>query len=243
MQPPVTPELLIRNVDVSANDTLILHNVTFSLRAGERLALLGRSGCGKTTLLHAIMGLVPLHSGEVAVRGGASKSLARMVQLIPQDAAGSLSPRLRVETLLARPLSKLGIPGNHRQKMLNAMEQVDLSTSLLNRKAHELSGGQAQRVAIARALAIGAQFLLCDEPLTGLDPSLKEDTVQMLSGLTDIGILFVSHDLLAAQQLCPRAVVMEEGHITDEGTFEHLLSSEGSPILEALLRATTQIHH
>ncbi|GGG81613.1 ABC transporter ATP-binding protein [Corynebacterium pelargi] len=239
---PLTPELHIKQVNVRAGDTCILHNVSLSLLAGQRLALLGRSGCGKTTLLHAVMGLIPLDSGEVEVRGGASKSLARMVQLIPQDAAGSLSPRLRVETLLARPLAKLKVPGDHRQRMLDAMQQVDLSTALLNRKAHELSGGQAQRVAIARALAIGAQFLLCDEPLTGLDPDLKEETVQMLSSLNDIGILFVSHDLLAAQQLCQRAVVMEEGHISDEGDWDHLLSPQGSPILEQLLRATPHIH-
>ncbi|AZA08188.1 ABC transporter ATP-binding protein [Corynebacterium pseudopelargi] len=238
----LTPELRIEQVDVRAGDTLIVHNACLSLSVGQRVALLGRSGCGKTTLLHAVMGLIPLDSGEVEVRGGASKSLARMVQLIPQDAAGSLSPRLQVEALLARPLAKLKVPGDHRQRILQAMQQVDLSPSLLNRKAHELSGGQAQRVAIARALAIGAQFLLCDEPLTGLDPALKDDTVQMLSELNDIGILFVSHDLLAAQQLCQRAVVMESGHITDEGDWDHLLGPSGSPILEELLRATPQLH-
>ena len=176
----------------------VLDGVSLSVRSGERVGLIGRSGCGKSTLLRILLGLAAPTSGSVRfngreVRPGSLQSLRgyrRHVQLIPQDPAASLVPRLTAERNVLVPLVRLQAPEPRLEIARWALQRVGLDERYWRRRPHELSGGQAQRVAVARALALGPDIVLADEPVSGLDHDLRDQVLDLLHELsTDAGAL------------------------------------------------------
>lgn len=231
---------------------LAVDGVDLHLGPGERLALIGRSGSGRSTLLRMLLAMTPADAGHISydgreVRPGPLRQLRwyrRVLQYIPQDPVSSLDPRMTVAQLITDPLRLLKVPGDHTEHLHRALEQVHLGPEFLGRRRSELSGGQAQRVAIARALATGAEVLLADEPVSGLDLPLRDEVLSLLheiSLLRGMSILMVTHDLGAARQLCDRGAVMSAGRIVESGDTTTLLTRPEHPETRLLLESLPTI--
>ncbi|WP_415971709.1 ABC transporter ATP-binding protein [Rhodococcus sp. 077-4] len=205
--------------------------VTFAVPPAGRIGLVGESGSGKTTLLRLLLAVDAPSGGRITldgqpVRPGSARSLRwfrRRVQYIPQDPATSLDPRRSVLDLVATPLRLLGVEGDHRAMASSALSAVGLDAQFLARRPAELSGGQKQRVAIARAVACAPQYLLADEPVSGLDPDLREQVLSVLAGVPG-ALLIVSHDLSAVARLCTDVAVMHRGRIVETGSVRAVLT-------------------
>lgn len=205
--------------------------VSFVVSPTARIAVVGESGSGKTTLLRLLLAVDAPNGGKIAldgqpVRPGPARGMRwfrRRVQYIPQDPATSLDPRRSVLDLVATPLRLLGIEGDHRARATGALSAVGLDAKYLARRPTELSGGQRQRVAIARAVACAPQYLLADEPVSGLDPDLREQVLDVLAGLPG-ALLIVSHDLSAVARLCTEVSVMHRGRIVETGSVRATLT-------------------
>lgn len=220
----------------------VLQDVSVALAPGEHVAVIGPSGSGKTTLLKTLMRLVEPAAGKILLNGTTpGRDYFQHVQLIAQDPMASLDPRLPIREILCRPQRRLGVSGDPLQRAREALDRVHVPETVLDRTRHEISGGQAQRIAIARALAIGAHYLLCDEPITGLDPPLRADLLRYLATLEDVGILFVSHDLAACEFLCTRGYVIAGGQVEAEGPLEAIVTSQVSPTAAALKAAQPKL--
>lgn len=231
----------------------IIHDLNLAIGQHERIALVGESGSGKSTLLKLILGLALPQSGDVRCESEslrhrswkAMKAYRRLVQYIPQDPHTSLPPQQSVARLLAEPVKRLGL-GNADQAMLEqAVRQVELPPEILQRKAAELSGGQAQRIALARALIVKPKFLLADEPTSGLDLPLREQMKALLRSVCQqngMGLLVVTHDISMASGLCDRMLVMHQGHIVEDRMTEDLLASPVTQHTQRLLDAVPQIN-
>ncbi|WP_409159382.1 ABC transporter ATP-binding protein [Pectobacterium sp. B2J-2] len=232
----------------------IFHDLSLNLQQHERVGLVGASGCGKSTLLKTLLALEAPESGAVycdgnLIKPGSVRSLLwyrRRVQYIPQDPAGSLAPRQRVADLLIEPLKRLRPTENTHSSEKNAarlrdvMDQVGLSTVLLDKVAGQLSGGQAQRVALARALMVRPEFLLADEPVSGLDLPLREQIKALLQQVTEqnkMGLLMVSHDISMLAGLCDRMLVMDNGRIIEDRPTVDVLASPQQAHTARLLQA------
>ncbi|MDJ0349905.1 ATP-binding cassette domain-containing protein [Cryobacterium sp. PH29-G1] len=230
----------------SANPALT--GVTVTVAAGETVGLVGRSGSGKSTLLRVLLALErptagTIHLGGDRIQPGSARALRsfrRRVQYVPQDPAASLDPRMSVDRLVREPLVCLDVAGNHRNLVRTALDDVGLPASLGAHRVRELSGGQAQRVAIARALVTAPQFLLADEPVSGLDPPRRNRVLDLLAELARerrLGLVFVSHDLHAVARLCNRSIVLHSGQIVETGTTLDLLHRPGHHATRALVEA------
>ncbi|MFT3860211.1 ABC transporter ATP-binding protein [Micropruina sp.] len=205
----------------------VFDGVSLRVRSGERVGLVGRSGCGKSTLLRILLGLAAPDAGEVRfdgepVRPGSLRSLRdyrRQVQLIPQDPAASLVPRLSAERNVLVGLVRLRAPEPRLETARWALERVGLDERFWARRPHELSGGQAQRVAVARALALRPAVVLADEPVSGLDHELRDQVLDLLHelslGADALGVLFVSHDPEAVARLCDRTLLLADGRLSE----------------------------
>ena len=226
----------------------IFEDLSLSLTRYARVGLVGASGCGKSTLLKTLLGLeapdegavycdgIPVHPGSVR----ALRWYRRRVQYIPQDPAGSLAPNQRVADLLGEPLKHLCREKAQPARLREALEQVELSPALLERRAGELSGGQAQRVALARALIIKPDYILADEPVSGLDLPLREQIKTLLLQVTEenrMGLLMVSHDISMLAGLCDRMLVMENGRIIEDRPTMDVLNAPRQPHTRQLLHA------
>ncbi len=213
-----------------------LAGVDLTLDAGERVGIVGASGSGKSTLLRTLLALETPDSGHVSYAGrpvlpGPARRLRwfrREVQYVPQDPAGSLDPRRTVGALVAEPLRRLGVDGDHRARVTEVLAAVGLDGRFLDRRPGELSGGQCQRVAIARALAPGARVLLADEPVSGLDLPLRRQVLDVLGEVGErlgTAMLVVTHDLSVVSRLCHRCVVLSAGRVVEDAPTGELLSA------------------
>lgn len=212
----------------------VLHDLSFDLDRGERVGLVGASGSGKSSLLRCLLAMEPAQSGQIlcegrAVRAGPVSALRwyrRAVQYVPQDPAASLEPGMTVAELVAEPLLRLRVKCDPVHRAEEALDRVGLDHRFLRRRPEELSGGQAQRVAIARAIATRPDLLLTDEPVSGLDMSIRAQVVEVLRDLCDThgtGLLMVSHDISVVASLCQRALVMDRGCIVEDRPIRDLL--------------------
>lgn len=230
----------------------VLSGLDIRIATGEAVGIVGRSGSGKSTMVRILLGLERPTGGEVRVgerlldvrSAGGLRPFRRHVQYIPQEPATSLDPRMTVEQLVTDPLRRLGVPGDHRALVKQALEGVRLPAQLMKRRPAELSGGQAQRVAIARALATGARILLADEPVSGLDRPLRDDVLQLFRQIVreqGVGVGFVSHDLDAVALLCPRSCVLADGRIVEQGPTRDLLTNPQTEATCAIVDARPRL--
>jgi oligopeptide transport system ATP-binding protein len=229
--------------------------VSFDVRRGETVGLVGESGCGKSTLARAIIGLAPVTSGSVQWKGresvdGTSREITqtrtqirRDVQMIFQDPLASLDPRMTIEQIVAEPL-KTHQPQLGREEMRvrvrTMLERVGLNAHHLRRYPHEFSGGQCQRVGIARALIGEPQLVICDEPVSALDVSIQAQIVNLLRDLQrelSLSLLFVAHDLAVVKAISQRVLVMYLGRVMEFGDKRDVYREPQHPYTRALLSA------
>jgi oligopeptide/dipeptide ABC transporter ATP-binding protein len=222
--------------------------VSMDWRRGEILGVVGESGCGKSTLARAMLGLLEPAAGSVAVDGQAVNGkaslgeLRRRVQMIFQDPYQTLNPRQRVRTIVAEPLVVQGVPrGDHPERVRRALEDVGLEPErFAERYPHQLSGGQRQRVAIAAALVLEPEGLVCDEPVSMLDASVRAQILAVLVELRrvrDLALIFITHDLSLAWSLCDRIAVMYLGRVVEQGTATDVIERPQHPYTQALVSA------
>ena len=226
--------------------------VSFEIRRGETLGLVGESGCGKTSVGRAILRLIPAASGTVRfdgldVLGANGRSLRRMrarMQIIFQDPAGSLNPRMRIGAIVREPLRVHGIGGSaaeQRARVVELLGQCGLpDEGVLDRYPHEFSGGQRQRICIARALATRPEFIVCDEPTSALDVSIQAQILNLLQDLRrDLGLslLFISHDMGVVRHMCDRIAVMSAGRIVEMGARDRIIDAPEHEHTRTLLGA------
>jgi oligopeptide/dipeptide ABC transporter ATP-binding protein len=224
--------------------------VSLALQRGEVFGLVGESGCGKTTLGRAVVGLAPVLSGEIrfadqsiiGLTGAAAKERARRIQLIFQDPYSSLHPRKTVRDLVGVGLKLHGLAQGYEidERVLEVLEGVGLGLDHLYRYAHEFSGGQRQRIALARALVLKPELLILDEPTSALDVSVQAQTLNLLKELRqqyDLTYLFISHNLGVVRYMSRRIGVMYLGHIVEVGPTEGLFRRPQHPYTRVLLSA------
>ncbi|MFJ4965640.1 oligopeptide/dipeptide ABC transporter ATP-binding protein [Streptomyces sp. NPDC088729] len=221
--------------------------VDLDVGPGEIVALVGESGCGKTTLARSLLGLVPPTSGRVAFggvpleyTGGALKAYRRRVQLVLQDPSGSLNPRHTVYDAVAEGLRIHGYAGDEQAAVARALARAGLRPAkrFFLRYPHELSGGQRQRVVIAGALVLEPELIVADEPVASLDASVRGEILALLLRLRDelgLSALVVTHDLGLAWNIADRVAVMYLGRIVETGPVEELLTTPRHPYTQALL--------
>jgi oligopeptide transport system ATP-binding protein len=225
-----------------------LDGVSLEWRRGEILGVVGESGCGKSTLARAMLGLVPATAGTVATDGAAVDSraalraLRRNVQMIFQDPYQTLNPRRRISDIVAEALVVADVPRTeHAARVERALEEVGLASArFIDRYPHELSGGQRQRVAIAATLVLEPAGIICDEPVSMLDVSVRSQILHVLLELQrarELALLFITHDLSLAWQLCDRIAVMYLGRIVEQGEARAVIERPGHPYTQALVDA------
>ena len=223
-------------------------DVSFNIRPGETLGLVGESGCGKTTVGRSILRLYEPTGGTVKFDGEEINaknilSMRRKMQMVFQDPYSSLNPRMTVEDIIGEPLDvhKLyATRKERREKVLQLMEYVGLNAEHATRYAHEFSGGQRQRIGIARALAVDPQFIVCDEPVSALDVSIQAQVINMFEDLQKrlgVAYLFIAHDLLVVRHISRRIAVMYLGHMVELADSDELMDHPIHPYTESLLSA------
>ncbi|MCP8939448.1 ATP-binding cassette domain-containing protein [Alsobacter sp. SYSU M60028] len=229
-------------------------DVNFAVAPGETLALVGESGCGKSTTGRLLLRLIEPTSGRVLFRGrdiasaGARDmhAIRKHLQIIFQDPYGSLSPRRTVVDIVAEPLEAHGMVRNaaeRRERVAGLLERVGLSPDSMNRYPREFSGGQRQRIGIARALGVGPAFIVADEPVSALDVSVQAQIVNLLQDLQEeqgLSYLFISHDLRVVRHIAHRVAVMYLGRIVEEGPKEQIFTAPQHPYSQALLSAAPE---
>ena len=224
--------------------------VSFTVKRGETLGLVGESGCGKSTTGRAVLRLYKPTSGRVvfegreihALDGEPLRAIRPRMQMIFQDPQASLNPRMTVGSIVAEPLQEHGVlDAKGRQARVNdLLDAVGLSRRFADRYPHEFSGGQRQRIGIARALALDPAFIVCDEPIAALDVSIQAQVVNLLEDLQSrLGLtyLFISHDLSMVRHICDTVAVMYLGQIVELAERDKLYASPRHPYSQALLSA------
>ena len=229
--------------------------VTLDIPQGQIVALVGESGCGKTTLGRAILQLEKPTSGSIQIQGqeliGLSarelRPLRRKMQIAFQDPQSSLNPRLLIETTLTEPMKVHGIGGNHEERIELAaqiLESMQLKRDFLWRYPHEFSGGQRQRIGLARALALNPEFIVCDEITSALDVSVQAEILQLLLSIRqqrNLTLLFITHNIGVVEYLSDQTVVMYEGKIVEQGETAQICGHPHHPYTQKLLAAVPRL--
>ena len=222
-------------------------DLTFQLHEGETLGVVGESGSGKTTVSRIVTRLLECDSGKVELDGKdllactprELRAMRSHIQMVFQDPMASLNPRKRVVDLIAQgPIVHGADPAKARDDARRLLELVELSPAAANRFPHEFSGGQRQRIGIARALALEPKVIVADEPVSALDVSVQAQVLRLLADLRDrlnLSLLFVTHDLRVAAQLCDRIIVMQKGEIVESGITAEVFANPQHPYTQNLL--------
>jgi peptide/nickel transport system ATP-binding protein/oligopeptide transport system ATP-binding protein len=224
--------------------------VSFSVEAGKTLALVGESGCGKSTVSRMVLRLIEPDAGRIRFQGrdllaldaDQLRAFRRDAQIIFQDPYASLNPRMTVNQILTEPLGlhDLVPPSGRRERVEELLRLVGLEPRFARRYPHEFSGGQRQRIAIARALAVEPKLIICDEPVSALDVSIRSQILNLLRDLQDrlgLAYIFVSHDLAVVKHIADRVAVMNLGVIVETSDTQSLFASPRHPYSRALLSA------
>jgi peptide/nickel transport system ATP-binding protein len=242
---------LVVEYPVGSRTVHAVSGVSLEIARGETLGLVGESGCGKSTLGRAVLQLRKPVSGQVvfdghdltAMQGDTLRKMRQRVQLIFQDPIASLNPRRRIGDIIAEPLVISGIkdPEKRKQMVCDALTAVGLDPELvIGRLPHEFSGGQCQRICIARALVLNPDFIICDEPVSALDVSIRAQILNLLEemktryGLT---LLFIAHDLAVVKAVSDRVAVMYLGRLCEVGPSEQLFANPAHPYTALLIEA------
>lgn len=232
----------------------VLHEIDLNVYSGRNLGIVGESGSGKSTLARLLMALDRPTQGQVLLEGqdlhalsaSALRAARRDFQMVFQDPYGSLNPRMRIARIVAEPLQALSrtSAAEQRERAGEALAQVGLHTSDLDKFPHEFSGGQRQRIAIARALITRPKLIIADEPVSALDVSVQAQVLNLLLDLQQrFGMTYVliSHDLAVVNHLCQDVAVMQQGRIVEQGAPQQLFQHAQHPYTQRLLNAVPQI--
>ena len=245
---PVTAGILVQRkvADIKAVDDL-----SFFVRRGETLGLVGESGCGKTTTGRCILQLYRPTAGSIlfegrdlcTMKGRDLRAMRRQMQVIFQDPYSSLNPRMTAGNIIGEPLIIHGLSKGrqqYRERVAELLSVVGLNASMADRFPHEFSGGQRQRIGVARALAVNPQFIICDEPVSALDVSIQAQIVNLLEDLQEqfnLTYLFIAHDLSVVRHISDRVAVMYLGHIVEIASRTDIYANPLHPYTKALLSA------
>ncbi len=249
---PIYKGVLRRQVGV----VKAVDDVSFDIRKGETLGVVGESGCGKSTTGRAILRLYVPTGGTVMLgahdltklEGNALRALRPEMQMIFQDPQASLNPRMTVGSIIAEPLDehrKDLSKAQKQSKVRDLLDQVGMNPNFANRYPHEFSGGQRQRIGIARALALDPQFIVCDEPIAALDVSIQAQVVNLLEDLQEkLGLtyLFISHDLSMVRHIADRVAVMYLGKVVELAPRDPIYDDPLHPYTKSLLSAVPTVH-
>lgn len=228
--------------------------ISFDLKAGETLGVVGESGCGKSTLARGVLQLIKPTDGAVYLDGKSIADLTpaelreqrRNMQIIFQDPLAALNPRMTLFQIISEPLT---VFENHlskeamKERVYNIMEKVGLAKNLINRYPHEFSGGQCQRIGIARALILKPKLIICDEPVSALDVSIRAQIVNLLMDLQkemDLALIFIAHDLHIVRHISHKIMVMYLGKAVEMGNSEDVYHNPQHPYTQALISAVPE---
>jgi oligopeptide/dipeptide ABC transporter ATP-binding protein len=225
-----------------------VEDISFSVRPGETLGLVGESGCGKSTTARLIMKLIESTSGQIIFDGRDITKMSRKdmvplrreMQMMFQDPYSSLNPRQTIGQIIGAPFSIHKTEGDSKKKVRDLMDRVGLNPEHYNRYAHEFSGGQRQRIGVARALALRPKIIVCDEPVSALDVSIQAQVLNLLEDLQDefnLTYVFISHDLGVVRHISDRIAVMYLGRIVEVAQADELYEQPKHPYTAALLSA------
>jgi len=244
---PITHGIIIER---HVGDIKAVDGVSFFIRRGETLGLVGESGCGKTTTGRAILQLYRPTGGEVLfegkdltkMKGEELRRMRRRMQMIFQDPYASLNPRMTVGGIIREPLEvhKLGGRKERKERVEELLRVVKMNPYFVNRYPHEFSGGQRQRIGVARALAVNPDFIVCDEPISALDVSIQAQIINLLEELQEefnLTYLFIAHDLSVVRHISDRVAVMYLGKILELTDRDELYRKPLNPYTQALLSA------
>ena len=245
---PVTSGIILQH---TVGHIKAVDGISFSVRRGETLGLVGESGCGKTTTGRCILQLHRPTAGSIlfegrdlcAMKGRELRALRRQMQVIFQDPYSSLNPRMTAGNIVGEPLQVHGLSKNrkqYREKVGDLLNVVGLNPYMADRFPHEFSGGQRQRIGVARALAVNPQFIVCDEPVSALDVSIQAQIINLLEGLQEqfgLTYLFIAHDLSVVRHLSDRVAVMYLGHLVEIANRNEIYANPLHPYTRALLSA------
>jgi oligopeptide transport system ATP-binding protein len=228
-----------------------VNGVSFELKSGETLGIVGESGCGKSTLARAIISMVPAETGRVlwfgkdllALQKTEMRKHRKQIQMIFQDPLASLNPRMTIGEIIAEPL-KTHYPKTSKAdiklRVEDVMNKVGLLENLINRYPHEFSGGQCQRIGIARALILKPKLIICDEPVSALDVSIQAQVINLLMDLQkemDLTLIFIAHDLSIVKHISTKIMVLYMGNMVELARSEDIYNHPRHPYTQALISA------